>query len=451
MRGQVDGKGQVIDFYYDPLSRLSMKQYQDQDLTTVLYHYDTGSWATDPVGRLTEVDERSVTTQFSYDALGRATKVWKKIDNATHLTQFAYDTLGHVTNIVYPDGDQIGYQYDTGANLSSVSNTSSPVVSATFSGYTALGQPQSIGFGNGARTSLSYEPYTNRLHELKTVTEGASVQDFVYGYDNNGNILGITDNVESTNSQSFNYDWLNRLTSAVGPYGTINYNTDIVGNVKNPPNTANGNYTTPQTLVYDYENRLLSLNGNTFTYDYQGARVKKNDTTYISKLYDFDSTTGVATKHIFAGGRRIASITGSYAYYYHPDHLGSLNIATDVNGNNVQQVSYFPYGEVRTNYSPIGLDLPYKFTGKELDGETGLYYFGARYYDAGQGRFLTPDTIVQSPGNPQTLNRYAYAGNNPLAFVDPTGHGFCDFISSFFESFFAALAGGLVSLVAGPI
>ncbi|MEM5796753.1 MAG: RHS repeat-associated core domain-containing protein, partial [Bacillota bacterium] len=91
-----------------------------------------------------------------------------------------------------------------------------------------------------------------------------------------------------------------------------------------------------------------------------------------------------------------------------------------------QIVTYYPYGEIRTNdlknNNPI--DLPHKFTGQEYDNERGLYYFVARYYDPAAGRFITPDTIVQSPGDPQTLNRYAYARNNPLLYTDPSGRLF---------------------------
>ena len=65
------------------------------------------------------------------------------------------------------------------------------------------------------------------------------------------------------------------------------------------------------------------------------------------------------------------------------------------------------------------------FTGQRLDA-TGLYYYGARYYDATIGRFISPDTVIQSLANPQTLNRYSYCGNNPLKYTDPTGH---DYIS----------------------
>ena len=147
---------------------------------------------------------------------------------------------------------------------------------------------------------------------------------------------------------------------------------------------------------------------------------------------------------------------GSNTYYYHLDHLGSLSIATDGSGSRVQAVTYYPYGEVRTNYGAVdgsapAFDLPYKFTGHELDSETGLYYCGATYYDASQGRFLTPDTIVQSPGDPQTLNRYAYARNNPLAFVDPTGHGFLDFFEDFIAGFIGAAVTALTGGAGSPV
>jgi RHS repeat-associated protein len=108
-------------------------------------------------------------------------------------------------------------------------------------------------------------------------------------------------------------------------------------------------------------------------------------------------------KHIFAGDRRIASKTASDTYYYHPDHLGSLNILTDSRGYTAQTVAYYPFGETRTNTGPI--DLPYKYTGQELDPETGLYYYQSRYYDPAVGRFITPDPLRQAAFDPQTFQR----------------------------------------------
>jgi RHS repeat-associated protein len=82
-------------------------------------------------------------------------------------------------------------------------------------------------------------------------------------------------------------------------------------------------------------------------------------------------------------------------------------------------VAYFPYGDLRNSQGNLGTDK--RFTGQRLDS-TGLYYYGARYYDATIGRFISADTIVQSFSNPQTLNRYSYCLNNPLKYTDPTGH-----------------------------
>ena len=164
-------------------------------------------------------------------------------------------------------------------------------------------------------------------------------------------------------------------------------------------------------------------------------------------------TDGSATEHIFAGNRRIASKTGSSVTYYHPDHLGGLNIATDGAGNKVQTVFYYPYGETRVNTGSV--DLHYKFTGKEIDRESGLYYYGARYYDPVIGRFISPDSVVQSPGDPQMFNRYSYAANNPLANIDPTGHSWFSVALNWFsdnvlEPMSAAFAGAVVGTFAGP-
>ncbi|MFH1381390.1 MAG: RHS repeat-associated core domain-containing protein [Chloroflexota bacterium] len=82
-------------------------------------------------------------------------------------------------------------------------------------------------------------------------------------------------------------------------------------------------------------------------------------------------------------------------------------------------IKYYPYGDCRNSQGTLGTDK--LFTGQRLD-DTGLYYYGARYYDPTIGRFISPDTIVQKPTNPQTLNRYSYVINNPLRYRDPSGN-----------------------------
>ncbi len=109
-------------------------------------------------------------------------------------------------------------------------------------------------------------------------------------------------------------------------------------------------------------------------------------------------------------------------YYYHTNHLGSSTVITDENGLVTTRLTYNPFGEVVQSRS-WGLNaVTHKFTSQELDEETGLMYYNARFYDPSIGRFLTADTIVPNPTNAQHFNRYAYVINNPIKYTDPTGH-----------------------------
>jgi RHS repeat-associated protein len=111
--------------------------------------------------------------------------------------------------------------------------------------------------------------------------------------------------------------------------------------------------------------------------------------------------------YIYANGQRIASVSNNEIKYYHSDYLGSSRVTTDSSGV-VASSDNYPFGSVLNEQ---GQTNDYKFTGKESD-KTGLQYFGARYYDSQTGRFTQVDPL--GPG-------YAYAANNPMKFVDPTG------------------------------
>jgi len=109
-------------------------------------------------------------------------------------------------------------------------------------------------------------------------------------------------------------------------------------------------------------------------------------------------------------------------YYYFEDHLGTSRVMVQAGQNTgCYEADFYPYGGERviTNTCPQN----YKFTAKERDSESGLDYFGARYFSAAQGRFTSPDPMMASAkaSDPQTWNRYSYALNNPLRYVDPDG------------------------------
>ncbi|AUX48453.1 hypothetical protein SOCE26_099870 [Sorangium cellulosum] len=144
------------------------------------------------------------------------------------------------------------------------------------------------------------------------------------------------------------------------------------------------------------------------------------------------------TKHIYAGQTRIASkmdpdwFRDPPTIYYHPDHLGSTSFASNNEQALTQRDEYFPTGELWVDASDSRYELrrAYVFTGKELDQATGLYYFGARYYDSRISTWLSPDPILDEymeggPGggvfNPGNLGLYTYTLNNPVNLVDPDG------------------------------
>lgn len=109
---------------------------------------------------------------------------------------------------------------------------------------------------------------------------------------------------------------------------------------------------------------------------------------------------------------------GEKTYYYHKDHLGSSSIITNGNGEVTQRIEYLPTGETFIEQQDTYWVSPYKFNGKELDEETGLYYYGARYYDPRLSMWLGTDPMQgKYPG----ISTYCYTMGNPVRLIDPDG------------------------------
>ncbi len=127
------------------------------------------------------------------------------------------------------------------------------------------------------------------------------------------------------------------------------------------------------------------------------------------------------TKYYTFGGRRIAMRRDHILFFLATDHLGTTSVVLDAAGNVVDESRHYPYGTERW---PVDSAFPtdYRFTGRMLDDNIDLYFMGARQYDPALGRWISPDSIVPDPTNPQSLNRYCYVIGNPLNRVDPSGH-----------------------------
>ena len=112
--------------------------------------------------------------------------------------------------------------------------------------------------------------------------------------------------------------------------------------------------------------------------------------------------------------------TGGVLYFLLIDHLGSTATTTDVSGARVTELRYYPYGDTR--YNGGNQKTNYRFTGQRWDQGHGLYWYNSRWYDPYLNRWIQPDTIIPDPGDPQSLNRYSFASNNPVRYIDSNGH-----------------------------
>ena len=212
------------------------------------------------------------------------------------------------------------------------------------------------------------------------------------------------------------------------------------------------------TLNYDAENRFVSVSGDetaSFAFDGDGKRVKSvmgsETVLFVSAHYEIKNGSEI-TKYYMAGSTRIATLApgasaGVRKYtapqpmtveYMLSDHLGSTSLTTDANGAKVLELRYKAWGEIRATWTSSPSTTPaykmplYQFTGQAsyLDDPTtvgvtegfGLMFYQSRFYDPQLGRFTQADTMIPQSQGIQAWDRYAYTNNNPVRYIDPSGH-----------------------------
>jgi RHS repeat-associated protein len=182
------------------------------------------------------------------------------------------------------------------------------------------------------------------------------------------------------------------------------------------------------SYTFDAENRiktrtLYQAGSDKYTYDGTGTMLKSENTFsgtwthYVGGVYE-ETNTGAVTKYYKWMGETLAVRRSNGAIQYMlKDQLGSTVELLDTNGNTLAEMKYWPYGGIRSGTAG---DNELLFTGQRVEGDDvaqlGLYNYGARFYSTVLGRFLSADPLTYDG-----LNRYTYARNNPLAWIDPTG------------------------------
>jgi RHS repeat-associated protein len=390
---------------------------------------------------------------------------------------------------------QVATSTATGADLAagvSVPKTLFPGDTTLNGTPVAITANASLADANGAVIATTTVNFTEGTTPLSLGCGSEKLQCISYQYDNNGNITSIIDDAptDAGKSVDYAYDPLNRLISAsssnavngedyrqtfsydpvgnilTGPAGTYAYNAGASFGNANPDAVASiasgassttffydpdGNLTSDSNgLAYswDYNNRLISASSSnatsTYGYDFTGERIKTSNAT--STVYDPEvtySTDGTTpTKHIFAAGALVETITGtsasSTAYTVLTDHLGGSSMILDSTGAVSELIDYFPYGSPRLDEKSGTYNEKRKYIGQQYDAETQLSYLNARYYNGGRGGFISEDPVFLAIGSqqlcqliggklsgilsdPQLLNAYSYARDNPVSDKDPSG------------------------------
>lgn len=425
--------GVVLTYTYNSIGQISAVTSNYGNVVDTLEY--------SPLSQVKKIDySNGLFSSMTYDAAMMYRMTAKATKNDAQTTTFqnisyAYDNVGNITNLAESSGSSANktaaYVYDDLYRLTSatITNTTSG------SNYTHTFSFDSIGniLTKSDQGSYTYAETGKVNPHGVTLVDNGSGTTKTYTYDDNGNMTQeVFDDGTDTITKSMTWDHLNRMT---------------------------------QTTVNDGTNTTTI----SYTYDQGGRRLKKsvNDgTTTVTTKYpfaDFEVTTTNSTKTtVNADTQHVATIentgTSQIVYSHHDDHLGGANIVTSVSGNLVQVLDYFPFGSVRVDDKSSTYDSTQKFTGHELDDDTGLYYAQARYYDAETGRFISQDPLQMRVGelmkkfknNPQGLNFYSYSGNNPIVMIDPSGETFGNGLSVNFNTGFGIFSGSIsISLEQG--
>jgi RHS repeat-associated protein len=444
LKAITDPEGRKTNLAYDKADRLIEVNYSAEAMPDASYEYDAD-------GNLTQMVDGSGESSFAYDQLGRLTQTE---DGRGDIVGYGYDLAEQLTGIAYPNGTSISRAFDSAGRLESVSDwlggTTSfkydadsnleaitfPVASGDVDkyAYDPAGGMSEASFADGAETIASISYVRNKMGQVeKETTAGLpGVEEISFGYDKNNRLI-------STGEASFEYDPADNLTKGFGSTnkydaasqletGTgVSYTYDKLGERTNATPEAGP----ATTYGYDQAGGLTSIErpeegevpaiSESFTYDGTGLMASKTSgatTRYLTwqmaelplLLADGESS------YIYGpGGLPIEQISGEEEpTYLHHDQLGSTRVLTDAGGEATGTFSYGPYG------TPAGstgsATTPMGFAGEYSDFESGLQYLRARFYDPATAQFLTRDPLEALTRQP-----YAYALDDPVNLVDPSG------------------------------
>lgn len=398
-----------------------------------------------PTGTRQQVASPAGVTGYSYDSRNRLTRATL----GTAPVDYEYDDGARTMTLTYPNGTSALYQYGAAGRVESITHSFVDATSTTISyQYDHNGNPTSITdttdgiadvtgpmvydaagrlreFSQDGRTTIyTYEGYDRKIETLLQGTNtGTVISERTYNYDQDRRLTSVSELTPGNAAVVTSYDYDlhgNLLQRRVGgdPSATTNfvYNTldQLVRVTRGPPGS--------EEVLGDYD------------YDSYGKRIRHigDDRGDVTSYYDENAvleevvTGGTGNNALrFHYGTTVLGMVDGPGYgdlhYFHQDLQRTTRHLSDASGLRTTSYKHDPWGKVREQTGDT-TDNRLTYTQQQHDNRTGLYYYGARFYDPQIGRFLTADTWTGDTKNPPSLHRYLYAYSNPARYTDPTGH-----------------------------
>ncbi|MDP2723264.1 MAG: RHS repeat-associated core domain-containing protein [Bacteroidales bacterium] len=463
---------ELIEYQYEKLPENNgfgliksiTKTLSDEKIITTSYAYDELSR---PVARTETVDENNFTFVYKYN------KSSGMLETYTFPTGYQiyyfYNPYGYLDNVVnFEKGIEVELWRANAANargqLTDFSLGNGLTTTKEFDPY---GFPRTIVTSNINNYDVQYLSYSfnassgnlrrkwekvdnnylNEDYEYDPVLKSRLTSWKVYGgtkfsieYADNGNIQTKTD---ITNPVDGKYTY----GANAGPHAVTGIENPTEGYASSSKN---------QSVIYNGINKVKYIRDLTqfesieIDYGVNDQRIKSlfnavhksggKDMPLKTKYYfgDFEveinhQTGQTRFLHYLSAGSGLFAIVEiknkqTTPFYIHTDYQGNYNVISDIKGGKIENLSFDPWGRRRnpTDWSFYNVPTSFLFdrgyTGHEHLDKFGLINMNGRVYDPFVARFLSPDPIIQSPGNAQNYNRYSYALNNPLKYTDPSGY-----------------------------
>jgi RHS repeat-associated protein len=459
------GTSEVLHYVYDAAGNLTSAT---DAFSALSYTYDQRNRVktADNAGTPNTSD---VVLTYAYDGAGNVLSLADTINGqAGGLNSYQYDDASNMTEVTQTgsgiQAKRVDLTYNAVGLFSTIKRYSdlagTQLVAGTTYGYDNLDRLTSLVHQNAASATLaSYSPTYNDAGQITQVVEGSGTDH--YTYDNNGQLTAASYTNPSQPAESYTYDANGNRTASSGQGSTVLtgpgnrllsddtylYTYDNEGNLITRTEIATGNV---REYQWDFRNRLtaiidLDASANVlqridYTYDAFNARISEKVTTAAGVtltdfVYDRDnvlldfvasgSTSNLPPPTLaerYLDGPAVDQVlaqdngSGVVAWLL-ADQLGTTRDLVNNSGQVINHLTFDAFGNLLAQTAPTQTTR-YLFTGREFDAASGIYYDRSRFYDPHTGRFLSEDPLGFGGGQ---TNLYAYAGSDPVDFIDPFG------------------------------